>query len=77
MSTHALGDCPGLGKCENSWHAEGCDPYWIFADASGYVISGGMYDEQDAMRKTLWSGPDGPEEVWHRRSPGGRWVCES
>jgi hypothetical protein len=76
MSDHEGERCPGLGQCVDAWHDEGCEAFWRYADASGFVIHGGMYDEQDAMIKTLWTGPDGPDEVWHRRSQGGRWIKE-
>jgi hypothetical protein len=74
---HGFSACPGVGYCGHSWHDGGCDPHWQYADESGYVISGGQYDEQDAMRKTLWSGPDGPDEIWIRPRAGDSWVRES
>lgn len=76
MSDHEGEPCPGLGKCSDSWHVDGCEPYWQYADASGYVIKYGMYDEDDAMIKTLWTSPDGPDEVWYREAPGSEWMKE-
>lgn len=75
MSDHEGEQCPGLGRCVNAWHGEGCEAFWQYADASGFVLRGGMYDEQDAMSKTLWTGPDGPDEVWVRDAYG-QWIRE-
>ena len=73
---HTLYACPGL-QCPQAWHDNGCDPFWQYADRDGYVLRGGVHDEDDAMSRTFWTCPDGPDEVWHRRSSGARWVRES
>lgn len=67
-------ECPGarnLSACDYIWSADsGCAPKWSYSDESGYSIDGSVTAERDAHSKALWSGPDGPDEVWERDSEG-------
>lgn len=78
--THAGWECPGvtdLSACNYVWSSDsGCAPHWTYSDASGTNIDGSLYAETDAAEKVLWSGPDGPDEVW-RRDANGNWERES
>lgn len=69
LTTHdpITGQCPGL-DCDNSWHINGCGPMWQMIDAHGYELHGGLYDEDDAVERRRWDGPDGPDLIEYRRS---------
>lgn len=77
MTSHPVGECPGLGQCEHSWHDNGCDPFWQYCSPNGRDITHEFYAEQDAIEKRLWEGPDGPSEVWIRASTSDGWERES
>lgn len=77
---HAGWECPGVtdsSACDYVWSADsGCAPHWNFADESGNTINGSPYAEEDAHEKSLWIGPDGPEETFVRNAEG-QWERDS
>lgn len=67
-TTHdpVTGQCPGL-DCDNAWHINGCEPYWQYS-RDGYVLDGGLYDEDDADERSLWASLDGPDLIEYKRN---------